>query len=107
MNLFMTIYTGHAQPYKIQKRNRVELMNEYMFSVICYFIIIFTDFMNVTEQYEKSFIIIGLVMVFFFVNMAAVSKGLIKSLCLILIRFYLKVARTMKKVNQAIVRFLS
>ena len=82
MNLMMTIYAGHTKSFRIRHRNRVELMNEYQFSIICYFMVVFTDFIQVTEQYEKGFIIIGLIIIFFVINMAAVIKNLVKSLFL-------------------------
>ena len=72
MNLLMTIYTGYTRSFKIRYRNRVELLNEYQFSVICYFMVVFTDFVKVTDKYEMGFVVIALILLFLFINMALV-----------------------------------
>ena len=72
INLLMTIYSGKAQPFRTRSKNRMHLFNEYQLSVICYFMVVFTDFVNVTGQYEKGFIVIGLVSMFLFINMSVV-----------------------------------
>ena len=68
----MTIYTGYTRSFKIRYRNRVELLNEYQFSVICYFMVVFTDFLKVTDKYEMGFVVIALILLFLFINMALV-----------------------------------
>jgi hypothetical protein len=63
-------------------------MNEYIFSTICYFIVVFTDFIPVIEQYKKSVIIINLIVIFFLINMSFVLKVLMKAFKLFIIKFY-------------------
>jgi hypothetical protein len=48
-NLLMTVYIGVVKPLKGLNKHRIELMNEYQFSVICYSIVVSTDFVNVAD----------------------------------------------------------
>ena len=72
VNLAYTMYVGIARPFSAQKRNRIEMMNEFQYSIICYFMIVFTDYIKVTEQYQDGYIIIGLIGFFFVSNMVIV-----------------------------------
>jgi hypothetical protein len=81
----MTIYIGFSRPFKSLFRNRIELMNEFMFSLICYMTLVFTDFSKtLEEQYLGGWFIIVMIMSFFLINMAIVLKSLIKIICLII-----------------------
>ena len=83
-------------------------MNEFIFSTICYFIVVFSDFVPVIEKYNKSVIIINLIVIFFLINMSFVAKVLAKSFKLILIRVYnileRKANQLMDKINPFAVR---
>ena len=86
MNLLMTIYIGGVRPFKIRAQNSVEILNEYQFSVICYFMVVFTDFIKLVDRYQMGFIQIALIVVFFLVNMTVVLRELVKGGCLIVTR---------------------
>ena len=90
----MTIYIGYSRPFESLYRNRIELLNEFQFTSICYMTLIFTDFVPTLEQqYLGGWIIICLILNFFFINMIMVFQNLAKIVSLVIRKYSRVVVR--------------
>ena len=73
-NLIITIYFGFIKPYASIFLNTVELFNEMGVTFICYFTLIFTDFVpKVEAQFDGGWFMIYSVIVVLGCNMLIVS----------------------------------
>jgi hypothetical protein len=82
-------------------------MNEFLFGVISYLMVIFSDFVKVTEQYNMGFSVVGIISLFLLINMSTVLTKIIKSICLIVTLLYKKVAPIMSEVWKSIVKLIN
>jgi hypothetical protein len=74
-NLIITIYFGITKPYKDRFANMIELFNELQITFICYFTLIFTDYVpTVEQQYSGGFMMIYLVITLLAANMLIVLR---------------------------------
>ena len=73
-NLTSTIYFGFIKPYASRFMNRVELSNEMGVTFICYFTLVFTDFVETVEaQFDGAWLMIYSVIGVLGCNMLIVS----------------------------------
>ena len=101
INLAMTIYIGKTRPFIGSFRNKIELFNEFQFSLICYMTVICTDFvLTLEDQYDGGWIIIVLIINFFFLNMCVVLKSLFKIISLIVEKNYNIIAQKVKEFQE-------
>ena len=69
MNLANTIYLGKIRAWIDPKWFRMEQVNEFFVSLICYYCVCFTDFVPTPEQqYDFGWHAIGIALVFILIN---------------------------------------
>lgn len=58
MNFLYTIYIGNTHPNKTKKVQMMEMFNEWVIQILCFHLMLFTDFINVSNEsyaYELAF----------------------------------------------------
>jgi len=89
VNLFMTIYFGTIKPFKNRILNTIELYNELQVTFICYFTLIFTDFVpTVEQQYSGGWMMIYLVIALLAANMLVVLRTGAENIGLVYLKYY-------------------
>ena len=79
-NLLMTHFIGY-KPFKSLVLNRIEIMNEYLMSSICYSSIVMTDYLTTNEdKYRGAWFTIGLISVTLCINISIVLWFLLVSI---------------------------
>ena len=88
-NLTITIYFGITKPYRDKISNTIELFNELQVTFICYFTLIFTDFVpTVDQQYIGGWYMIYMVIFMLAANMIYVLKIMVGNANLVYIKFH-------------------
>ena len=95
-NLFMIIFIG-LKPFKFLLNSRIEIMNEYLMSSICYSSIVMTDYLvAVEDKYKGAWFTIGLISMTLSINISIVIWFMLMSLKLILIKYFRKLIRCLR-----------
>ena len=89
LNMVVILHLAHFKPITDNLKNRLEIFNEYMVSVITIQMVWFTDFIDQKKiQWHYGYIINGLVGYFVYVNLNIFFYYAIKSLVLVQKRYY-------------------
>ena len=93
----MSIYIA-KKPFKSRFSNRIEIMNEFFMSSICYTAIVVTDYLStVLKKYEGAWVAIGLVVLTLFINIAIVVWCSVGNLRLFVVKYRKRARRWAKR----------
>ena len=83
----MTLFVG-SKPFKVLSSNRIELLNEFLVSSVCYSCIIATDYHHlVDKKYEGAWFLILVITLTLFINIMIVTWSMLRGIRLMFIRF--------------------
>ena len=89
MNLANTIYLAKIRAWKDPKWHRIETMNELFVALVCYYSVLFTDFVRTPEQqYDFGWQAIGLTLLFIIINILLLIWAQAREVRLFYLKYY-------------------
>jgi len=87
-NLLMSVYLGF-KPFKHMLNNRIEMMNEFFMSSVCYSSIVLTDYLRSNSiKYKGAWFMISIISLTLFINISMVVWFMFGNLKLIATKWY-------------------
>ena len=98
LNLLNIVYLGNIEPYKLRRKNKIELFNETCVTLIGLNLPCFTDWLpDENLQYFVGYSLISFVLLLIFVNMCFVSTELTRVIKMLVLNQMKKTKTNIKR----------
>ena len=77
LNLFMNVYQVGVRPFEVPSKNNIENFNETTIFCVTFFVVLFTDYLNIVQQNNAGWATISLVILNILVNLVLLVAPLL------------------------------